>query len=81
VGGGLRIPLGGEDSPLDLDLGLRYHRGGEAYYLREGSIIDNPDGSITFDPLRSRTAFLVYAIGVQLKLPWPSERPCPGWLC
>src|SRR5690606_4567803 len=52
-GAGLRIPLGGLDSLVDLDLGVRYHRGGQASYLREGSIIDNPDGSITILPFNS----------------------------
>jgi hypothetical protein len=81
LGTGLRIPLGGSDSPVDLDLGLRYHEGGEALYLREGSILDNPDGSITILPLRSETPFMVYAIAVRFRIPWGSSDPCPGWLC
>lgn len=80
-GTGLRIPLGGRDSSVDLDLGLRYHEGGEALYLREGSIIDNPDGSITIIPLRSETPFMVYAVGVRIRIPWTSPDPCPSWLC
>jgi hypothetical protein len=81
LGAGLRIAPGGGDSPLDLDFGLRYHRGGEAFYLREGSIVDNPDGSITINPLRSRTPFMVYAAGVRFRIPWGSSDPCPAWLC
>jgi opacity protein-like surface antigen len=81
AGAGLRIPLGGRDAPVDLDLGLRYHRGGEARYLREGSIIDNPDGSITINPLVSQTPFMVYSVGVRFRIPWGSPDPCPGWLC
>jgi hypothetical protein len=65
--GGVRIPIG--SSPASLDLGLRYYRGGEASYLREGSIFDNADGSISIFPLRSRTPFVVYAVGVQFRIP------------
>jgi hypothetical protein len=68
-GGGLRLPLGKVSSPAQLDLGLRYYRGGEASYLREGSIIDNPDGSITINPLTSRTPFLMYSVGIQFRIP------------
>jgi hypothetical protein len=32
-------------------------------YLREGSIVDNPDGSTTIVPFFSRTPFLMYAVG------------------
>jgi opacity protein-like surface antigen len=67
--GGVRIPLGNIESPLTLDLGLRYHRGGEASYLREGSIRDNPDGSITITPLTSHTPFVLYTMGVQFRIP------------
>ena len=81
LGAGLRFPLGGRESPVDLDLGVRYHRGGEALYLREGSIIDNPDGSITIHPLNSRTPFMVYGVGVRFRIPWSSTDPCPRWLC
>jgi len=68
-GGGLRIPLGNIESPILLDLGLRYYRGGAASYLREGSILDHPDGSITIFPLSSRTPFVMYAVGVQYRIP------------
>jgi len=78
--GGLRVPLGPVTSPLSLDLGLRYHRGGNASYLREGSIQDNPDGSITITPLSSRTPFMVYSFGIQFRIP-NSSRSCSGFLC
>ena len=68
-GAGLRIPLGSIESPLTLDLGVRYYRGGEASYLREGSIHDNIDGSIAITPLSSRTPMLMYAVGVQFRIP------------
>ena len=69
-GGGVRIPLGNiESALLALDFGLRYHHGGTASYLREGSIQDNPDGSITITPLTSRTPVLAYTVGVQFRIP------------
>ena len=54
VGTGLKIPLGGRESNFALDLGVRYHSGSEASYLREGSIQDNPDGSITINSADQR---------------------------
>lgn len=81
VGSGLRVPLGGRDYRVELDLGWHYHRGGEARYLRKGSIIDNPDGSISINPLRSRTPFMVYSFGIRFRIPWSDARPCPRWIC
>jgi hypothetical protein len=78
-GTGVRIPWN-RTSPVSLDFGIRYHRGGEASYLREGSIIDQPDGSITITPLNSRTPFLMYMFGVQFRIPHgPSS--CSPFLC
>ena len=65
VGAGLKVPLGGRESNFALDLGVRYHSGSEASYLREGSIQDNPDGSITISPLISETPFIMYSFGVR----------------
>ena len=67
VGGGLRVPLGGSVLPIELDLGVRYHRGGRASYLRKGSIIDNSEGPATILPLTSRTPFIVYSVGVRFR--------------
>jgi opacity protein-like surface antigen len=80
-GGGLRIQLGGQTSPITLDAGLRYFRAGTASYLREGSIQDNPDGTITITPLTSPTPFLVYTIGVKFRIPYTSNAPCARFLC
>jgi len=63
-GGGLYIPVRHGNRPISIDLGVQYHANGEARYLREGSIEDNPDGSISFSPIRSETNFLIYHIGV-----------------
>jgi opacity protein-like surface antigen len=80
-GGGLRIQLGSHTSPVTLDSGLRYVRAGTASYLREGSIQDNPDGTITLTPITSRTPFLVYSIGVKFRIPYTSNKPCLRFLC
>jgi hypothetical protein len=81
VGGGLRVPVGGEVSNAAIDLGVRYHRGGQAAYLREGSIIDNPDGSISIIPLVSRTPFVVYSIGFRYRFGFRSADPCSRFVC
>jgi hypothetical protein len=69
VAAGARIPIGGDASLVHLDLGVRYFDGAEARYLREGSIIDNPDGSITLNPLVSETPFVVYSVGLRFQIP------------
>jgi hypothetical protein len=63
VGGGVYVPLRGGPSPVSLDLGVRYRDNGEAEYLREGDIEDNPDGSITLYPVRSDTDLLTFHVG------------------
>jgi Outer membrane protein beta-barrel domain len=68
AGGGIYIPLRRRAHPISLDLGARYHGNGEARYLREGSIADNPDGSITISPIRSQTNFLIFHLGVTFGL-------------
>jgi hypothetical protein len=66
--GGLYIPLKRGGTPVLMDLGLRYHRNGEARYLIEGSIQDNPDGSITYEPIESRADLLTFQLGVSVGL-------------
>ncbi len=46
-----------------LDFRVRYSFGGEAVYLKRGSIT-RQDGQATIDPLRSRTNLLTYQLGV-----------------
>ena len=62
-GGGLQIPLRQGARPIAIDLGVRYHGNGKADYLRKGSIVDHPDGSITINPIRSETNFLSINLG------------------
>lgn len=64
--GGLLIPLAVRRNPVAIDLGARYVRNGRTRYLREGSITDNPDGSLSFTPIESQTDMWVYRIGVSV---------------
>ena len=69
AGGGLMIKLvdsvtdGGDPFDVMLDLRLRYMIGGQAEYLREGSI-ERDLGSVTFDTFQSKTDALFFQVGV-----------------
>ena len=63
-GGGLRIQLGHGRTPIFLDMASEYHRNGRANYLREGSIIDNGNGTISFTPIKSETNLMLIKLGV-----------------
>jgi hypothetical protein len=48
--------------PVSLELGVTFVRNGAVNYLREGDIVDNPDGTYSFNPVRSETnLFLLHA--------------------
>ncbi|MGI9078659.1 MAG: hypothetical protein ACR2G6_15215 [Gemmatimonadaceae bacterium] len=68
-GGGVLIPFGNRITSGALNLGGRYYYGGEATYLREGDITDNPDGTITLAQRRSRTDLVLWQVGVSFRLP------------
>jgi len=68
-GGGVYVPLGGRASTAMLTLGGKYYYGGEATYLPEGGIEDNPDGSVTLYPARTRTDFVIWQLGVAVGIP------------
>ncbi len=69
-GGGLLFRLGsGRNAPFSLDVGGRYFTGGEATYLREGAIRDNPDGSVTLFPSHSKTDQVHWYVGVSYTIP------------
>lgn len=63
---GVYVPLRRGLKPISLDIGARYHANGRARYLREGSIQDNPDNSITVDPIESETNLLTWHLGVTI---------------
>ena len=67
-GGGVYVPFGRQSS-WKLHLGARYFYGGEATYLKEGDIRDNPDGSVTLFPRTSRTDQVTWQAGVAYTFP------------
>jgi len=83
LGGGIRVPLvsNNPNKAISLDLGVRYHRGGVATYLREGSIQDLPGGAIAIAPLSSRTPTMVYMVGIQYRIPHNPSARCPRFIC
>jgi len=68
MGGGVYIPFGSR-SPVSLNVAARYHFGGEATYLNEGGIQDNPDGSVTLTTNRSKTDFVLWQLGLSFRIP------------
>ena len=64
AGGGMRIQLSHGRTPIFIDLASEYHRNGQASYLREGSITDNGNGTITFTPIQSETNLMLIKLGV-----------------
>jgi len=70
MGGGVMVSLvdfrragsGRRVLTLDLDIGVRYLKGGEAEYLKKGSV-HREDGIVTYDVYRSRTDLLKVNIG------------------
>lgn len=72
-GGGVYIPLG-RVNEWKLHVGARYFYGGEASYLKEGDIRDNPDGSITLFPRTSKTDQVTWQVGVSYTFPLSRRR-------
>lgn len=72
-GGGLYVPFGTSKS-WKLHVGARYFYGGEATYLTEGDIIDNPDGSVTLQPRHSKTDQVTWQAGVSYTFPQSLRR-------
>jgi hypothetical protein len=68
-GGGVYIPFTGRMKLMSLDIGGRYFTGGEATYLREGAIRDNPDGTITLFPSHSKTDQVTWHVGLSYNIP------------
>jgi hypothetical protein len=72
-GGGLYVPFG-KRSEWKLHAGARYFYGGEATYLKEGDIQDNPDGSVTLFPRTSKTHQVTWQLGVAYTFPLSRRR-------
>ena len=72
-GGGVYVPLGAQNM-WKLHAGARYFYGGEASYLKEGDIRDNPNGSVTLFPRRSKTDQVTWQLGVSYTFPLSRRR-------
>lgn len=72
-GGGVYIPLGSQND-WKLHLGARYFYGGQASYLKEGDIRDNPDGSVTLFPRTSKTDQVTWQVGMSYTFPLGHRR-------
>lgn len=68
-GAGVNIPFGRKFTRGMLNFGARYYQGAEAAYLKKGDITDNPDGTISFTPRRSRTDMILWQLGASFILP------------
>lgn len=67
-GAGVYVPISSRRTPVMLDIGARFQGNGRARYLKEGSIRDNADATISFDPIESKTNFVTYHIGVSVRI-------------
>ena len=65
---GMQVRLTHGRSPLSLDLGAVYHHNGQAEYLTEGDVVDNPDGSITLFPVFSDADLVTFQVGLAVGL-------------
>lgn len=68
LGGGLLIRMSSGRHPTMLDVSIQSGFSGPTDYLRKGSLIDLPDGSVAFTPLRTRTDMLQFRMGVAVGL-------------
>ena len=68
VGAGLGFQLSNGRKPVGLDFGADYHHNGLTTYLREGDIVDQPDGSIVISPRRSEANLWSFRLGVSIGL-------------
>ena len=66
LGAGLGLRLSNGRRPVWLDLGVDYHHNGIASYLKEGDIVDQPDGSIVIYPRRSEANLWSFRVGVSV---------------
>lgn len=67
-GAGFYVPFGLR-SPLALNIGGRYHFGGEATFVREEDVRDAPLDSSTFPASRSKADFIQWQLGISFRLP------------
>ncbi len=68
AGGGVLLRLSHGRRPVALDLSVQSTYNGRAEYLLEGGIIDQPDGSIIVQPVRSDANLVLFRAGVAIGL-------------
>ncbi len=66
AGGGLLLRISRGKHPVSLDLSAQKTYHGETTYLREGSLLESPDGSISFIPIRSETNLVTFRVGIAI---------------
>lgn len=76
---GFTVQLTSGRTPVLLDLAVRYHRNGEAEYLTEDDIVDEPDGSITVFPNRSEANLVTFQLGVSIGFRVGDDDEEPGF--
>ena len=66
AGGGILLRLFNGKNPVSLDLSAQSVYHGETDYLREGSLRESADGSISFLPIRSEANLVTVRLGVAI---------------
>ena len=66
AGGGLLLRISRGKHPVSLDLSAQKTYHGETTYLRKGSLLESPDGSISFIPIRSEANLMTFRVGVTI---------------
>lgn len=67
-GGGVLLQLSSGRHPALLDLSAQSVHSGPTQYLRKGSLIDLPDGTVALTPIQSRTDMVQFRMGVAVGL-------------
>lgn len=68
-GAGFNIPLTSGNSPISLDVGVRYNSVASAKYLTKGDIVDDPNSQygIIITPRESAADFVTYQLGISVR--------------
>lgn len=64
VGGGFLVQFGTGRHPVMLDVGAQYTWNGETAYLREGSLVELPNGGLLINPIVSEANHWTFRAGV-----------------
>ena len=66
TGGGLLVTLRSGHVPVALDLGARYLRNGEAWYVSPGDVVPQSNGDVFIYPAYSRADLVMLHVGVSV---------------